>query len=241
LINHNLLSSSIAPILNAVSVGHPLSLAKKVSSRQWLIFAAASFLVTVPVFIQAPLVRLFPVASLVSTFAWLALSLALMFRPKTEIWGDLLLGFTGSWLAGSIYWGWLRWEPFLHLPVESIGVPLAIWCLMRSWGKVGSYFYLGSLFGTAVTDLYFYLTGLIGYWRELMKVEPELAMPIFQSAIVQISNPWGVGCAVVLIITLLGVGLIHLRFKDLHWWAFSGAVLSTLLVDGLFWVVAAAV
>jgi Protein of unknown function (DUF3120) len=241
LINHNLLSSSIAPILNAASLGHPLSWARKVNSRQWLIFAAASFLVTVPVFIQAPLVRLFPVASLLSTFAWLALSLALMFRHKTEIWGDLLLGFTGSWLAGSIYWGWLRWEPFLHLPVESIGVPLAIWCLMRSWGKVGSYFYLGSLFGTAVTDLYFYLTGLIGYWRELMKVEPELAMPIFQSAIVQISNPWGIGCAVVLIITLLGVGLIHLRFKDLHWWAFSGAVLSTLLVDGLFWVVAAAV
>jgi hypothetical protein len=241
LINHNLLSSSIAPILNAASLGHPLPLARKVSNRQWLILAAAGFLVTVPVFIQAPLVRLFPVASLLSTFAWLALSLALMFRPKTEIWGDLLLGFTGSWLAGSIYWGWLRWEPFLHLPVESIGVPFAVWCLMRSWGKVGSYFYLGSLFGTAVTDLYFYLTGLIGYWRELMKVEPELAMPIFQSAIVQIANPWGVGCAVVLIITLLGVGLIHLRFKDLHWWAFSGAVLSTLLVDGLFWVVASAV
>jgi hypothetical protein len=241
LINHNLLSSSIAPILNAASLWNPLSLAKKVSSRQWLMLAAAGFLVTVPVFVQAPLVRMFPLASFLSTFAWLGLSLTLMFRPKTEIWGDLLLGFTGSWLAGSIYWGWLRWEPFLHLPVESIGVPFAIWCLIRSWGKIGSYFYLGSLFGTAVTDLYFYLTGLIGYWRELMKVEPELAMPIFQSAIVQISNPWGVGCALVLIATLLAVGLVHLRFKDLHWWAFSGAVLSTLLVDGLFWVVASAV
>ncbi|MFM6062253.1 MAG: DUF3120 domain-containing protein, partial [Microcystis panniformis] len=23
-----------------------------------------------------------------------------------------------------------------------------------------------------------------------------------------------------------------------HWWAFSGAVLSTILVDGLFWITA---
>jgi hypothetical protein len=241
LINHNLLSSSIAPILNAASLWNPIFWARNVSRRQWLVFAAAGFLVTVPVFMQAPLVRMFPVVSLLSTFVWLGLSLALMYRSKTEFWGNLLLGFTGSWLAGSIYWGWWRWEPFLHLPVEAIGVPFAVWCLARSWGKIGSYFYLGSLFGTAVTDLYFYLTGLIGYWRELMRVEPELAMPIFQSAIAQISNPWGVGCAVVLIGSLLGVGLLHLRFKDLHWWAFSGAVLSTLLVDGLFWVVASAV
>ncbi|HLO48232.1 MAG TPA: DUF3120 domain-containing protein [Kamptonema sp.] len=241
MINQNLLSSAIAPILSAASLWNPLYLIGKISSRQWLVFAAAGFLVTVPVFVQAPLVRMFPVASLLSTLGWLVLSLAMIFRPKTALWGDLLLGFTGTWFAGSIYWGWLRWEPFLHLPVEAIGVPFTVWCLMRSWGKVGSYFYLGSLFGTAVTDLYFYLTGLIRYWRELMKVEPELAMPIFQSAIGQISTPWGVGCAVALIGTLLGVGLVHLRFKDLHWWAFSGAVLSTLLVDGLFWVVASAV
>ena len=241
MINYNLLSSTIAPILTAARLWNPLSLGRNIGIRQWLIFAAAGLLVTVPVFVQAPLVRMFPEASLLSTLGWLALSFALIYRPKTEVWGDLLLGFTGSWFAGSIYWGWFRWEPFLHLPIEAIGVPFAVWCLIRSWGKVGSYFYLGSLFGTAITDLYFYLTGLIGYWRELMKVEQELAMPIFQSAIAQISNPWGVSCAVALITTLLSVGLIHLRFKDLHWWAFSGAVLSTLLVDGLFWVVAAAV
>jgi len=241
LINHTLLSSAIAPILTAARQWNPLSLGRKTSSRQWLVFAAVGFLVTVPVFVQAPLVRMFPEASLLSTLGWLAVSLALIFRPQTELWGDLLLGFTGSWFAGSIYWGWFRWEPFLHLPIEAIGVPFAVWCLVRSWGKVGSYFYLGSLFGTAVTDLYFYLTGLIPHWRELMRVEPELAMPIFQSAIGQISTSWGIGCAVALISTLLSVGLVHLRFNDLHWWAFSGAVLSTLLVDGLFWVVASGV
>jgi hypothetical protein len=39
---------------------------------------------------------------------------------------------------------------------------------------------------------------------------------------------------------LLTVGLLSLRGTQLHWRAFSGAVLSTLLVDGLFWLAASA-
>jgi len=39
---------------------------------------------------------------------------------------------------------------------------------------------------------------------------------------------------------LLTVGLLSLRDRELHWRAFSGAVLSTLLVDGLFWLAASA-
>ncbi len=241
LINLTLLTSAIAPIITAVSQRPSLSLEGKTSSRQWLVFIAAGFLVSVPVFVQAPLVRLFPEISLLLTVGWLALSCVLLWRPQTALWGDLLLGFTGSWLAGSLYWGWLRWEPFLHLPVEAIGVPLAIACLVCSWGKIGSYFYLGSLLGTAITDLYFYLTGLIPHWRQLMQVEPALALPIFQSAVAQIETPWGIGCAVALIATLLIIGLWPWRYQDLHGWAFSGAVLCTLLVDGLFWLVATAV
>lgn len=241
MINHPFLASTIAPILTAVRLWLPLSFDRKNTLDRWLIFGAAGFLVSVPVFVEAPLVRLFPEISLALTAGWLLLSLGLLHRPQTAVWGDLLLGFTGSWLAGSLYWGWLRWEPLLHLPVEAIGVPFAVWCLTRSWGKVGSYFYLGSLFGTVITDLYFYLTGLIPYWRQLMQVEPALALPIFQSALTQIETPWGIICAVALIATLLSVGLWHLRGKALQNWAFSGAVLSTLLVDGLFWLAATAV
>ena len=171
--NFNLLFSAIAPIVTLTRLENPLSSGRTNSIQQWLIFSASAFLVSIPVFVQAPLVRLYPTISLFSTIAWIALSLILIFRPKTQLWGDLLLGFAGCWLAGSIYWGWFRWEPILHLPIESIGLPFAIWCLSKSWGKVGGYFYLGSLFGTAITDLYFYLTGLMPYWRQVMHAEPN--------------------------------------------------------------------
>lgn len=241
MINLTLLTSAIAPIVTTRRSGTPLSLDGKINLHSWLVFVAAGFLVTVPVFVQAPLVRSLPEVSLFATLGWLAGSIALLRRPQTEVWGDLCLGFTGSWLAGSLYWGWLRGEPYLHLPVEAIGVPFALWCLTRSWGQVGSYFYLGSLFGTAITDSYFYLTGLIPHWRQVMQVEPELALSIFQSAIAQIETPWGISCALVLILILLSVGLLSLRRPELHWRAFSGAVLLTLVVDGLFGLIASTV
>jgi len=208
--------------------------------QTWAMLIAAVFLVAVPVFVQAPLVRWLPELSLLMTGGWLGLSLILMARDRTQLWGDLLFGFTWSWLAGSIYWGWFRWEPLLHIPIEAIGLPVAIWCLLRQWGKVGNFFYLGSLFGTVVTDLYFYIVDLIPHWRQLMQVDPAFALPIFQNAIAQMRTPWGAAWAAVLAVTLLLVGLLPLRSQAPHWWAFGGAVLSTILVDGLFWLVASA-
>ena len=207
-------------------------------NSRWRVFFAASFLVSVPVFIQAPLVRLLPWVSLLLTGLWVFLGFLLYKSPKTHIWGDLLLGFSWSWLAGSIYWGWLRYEPLIHIPVESIGLPFALWCLWRGWGKVGNLFYLGSLFGTAITDLYFYIDRLIPSWRELMKVEPEFAKPILQNAIALVQSPWGISWAIVLANLLFAVGLLSLQKPGLHWWAFGGAVLSTILVDSLFWIAA---
>lgn len=207
-------------------------------SQSWLIFLAAGFLVSVPVFIQAPLVRAFPEMSLLMTGGWFGLAFYLMKRPKTHLWGDLLFGFSWSWLAGSLYWGWFRWEPLIHLPIESIGIPVSVWCLWRGWGKIGNFFYLGSLLGTGITDAYFYLTDLIPYWRELMQVDPSLATPIFQAALSQIQTPWGMSWAVVLANGLLGVGLWAMQQTDRHWWALAGAVLSTILVDSLFWLAA---
>lgn len=208
-----------------------------VQQRQlWQVFAASAFLVSVPVFFQAPLVRWFPELSLLLTLAWFALAGFLWRSPKYQRWGDLLLGFSWSWLAGSLYWGWLRWEPFLHLPVEAIALPIALWGLKRGWGKTGNLFYLGSLLGTAITDLYFYLTGLIPYWRQVMQVKPELAPEIFHEAIAQIQTPWGVGCALGLLVLLSLAGTRSLQIPKPHWWAFGGAVLSTILVDGLFWL-----
>jgi hypothetical protein len=209
--------------------------------QTWLIFAAAAFLVSVPVFAQAPLVRLFPWISLFGAALWFGLSWRLQQHPTLSIWGNLLLGFSWTWLAGSIYWGWLRWEPLVHLPIEAIGLPFALLALLKGRNKIGNWFYLGSLFGTVMTDVYFYLVDLIPHWRQLMQVEPQLAPAVLHDAVGQIQTAWGAGCAVGLIGILLVVGLVPLRFNALHWWAFSGAVLSTLLVDGLFWLGAAIV
>jgi hypothetical protein len=203
----------------------------------WGVFTAAAFLVSVPVFLEAPLVRQNPALSVAVTAFWLGLSFVLMQRPQTRIWGDLLIGFSWSWLAGAIYWGWFRWDPTIHLPIEAIGLPYAIWCLWKGIGKIGNLFYLGSLLGTAVTDLYFHRVGLVEYWRQLMQVDPTLATPILQQAIAQVHTPWGTAWAIVLVNFLLAVGIISLGTKQLHWYAFSGAVLTTILVDSLFlWV-----
>lgn len=209
-------------------------------SQSVRVFAAASFLVTVPVFIQAPLVRTSPWISVIFTGIWIGLSLAFLNRPSQRTWGDLLLGFAWTWLAGSIYWGWLRWEPTLHLPIEAIGLPFALWAIGQPRLKVGSYFYLGSLFGTTLTDVYFYIVNVIPQWRQLMQVEPNMVQPVFQSALAQVHTTWGIGWATILIGLLLSVGAIALQGRRPHWWAFSGAVLSTILVDGLFWFAAVA-
>ena len=204
------------------------------------VFWTAAFLVSVPVFIQAPLVRYYPEISLGLTVFWVGLGIWLLKQAKISLWGDLLLGFSWSWLAGSLYWGWWRWEPLIHIPMEAIGLPFALWGLYKGRGKVGNLFYLGSLLGTAITDVYFYLTGLIPYWRQLMTVEldPNLVAPIFNSALAQIQTPWGISWAIVLLNLLLGIGIYPLQKRLCHWWAFSGAVLSTILVDGLFWITA---
>ena len=206
---------------------------------QFVLWTAA-FLVSVPVFLQAPLVRYYPEISLGLTIFWVGLGIWLLKQAKINLWGDLLLGFSWSWLAGSLYWGWWRWEPLLHIPMEAIGLPFVLWGLYKGRSKVGNLFYLGSLLGTAITDVYFYLTGLIPYWRQLMTVEldPNLVSPIFHDALAQIQTPWGISWAIVLLNLLLAIGIYPLQKRVCHWWAFSGAVLSTILVDGLFWITA---
>ena len=151
------------------------------SSLQIQVLLAALALVTLPVFVQAPLVRYFPWVTLGLTLAWLGLGTYLANRQGAEIWGDLLIGFGWIWLTGSIYWGWFRWEPVAHLPIEALGLPIALGCLYLGVGRVGSYFFLGSLLGTAITDLYINWMGLFPAWRQLMVADTELAPVILQA------------------------------------------------------------
>ena len=216
------------------------------SVQSWLLFGIAVVLVSLPVFVQAPLVRSWPWLSLGVTLGWLLISRWMLARPSAQIWGDLLWGFALAWFAGSIYWGWFRTEPLLHLPLESLGLPLVWWAWKGAWGKVGMGFYLGSLLGTAITDLYFYGIDLIPYWRSLIQADQGQAAIILQQALAQIQTPMGQGWATVLILGLVLIAVCPLASPDcragrpqkLHWWVFSGAVVGTLLVDSLFLLVA---
>ncbi len=202
------------------------------------VFSTSAFLVCVPVFFEAPLVRLMPLVSVLLTIVLVLVSFYLLKRTKTQIWGDLLLGFSYSWLAGAIYWGWFRSEPLLHLPVEGLCLPFVLYALSKGKHQIGGLFYLGSLVGTIITDIYFFLTGLIPYWRQIMSVEQNLASPILHQALIQVQNPWGISWAIVLVNLLLALGLWSIKQEKLYWWGFAGAVLSTILVDSLFLVAA---
>jgi hypothetical protein len=209
---------------------------------------ASAFLVAVPVFVQAPLVRAVPTVSLALTLVWLWLGSNWLKDSKRRLWGDLIIGFSWTWLAGAIYWGWFRWNPYIHLPIEAVGLPIVLGLMLygRRGGQaqsvkstqIGNYFYIGSLLGTAITDLYFYYVGLIPYWRLLMISPPTEAGLILHRALLRMETYQGVGCAIVLLSLLIMLGTIPMRSPSAHWWAFSGAVLSTIVVDSLFFIAA---
>ncbi len=210
------------------------------SVPQIQIFCAALGLVILPVFVQAPLVRYLPWFSLVLTLPWLGLGWWLLQKPRWKVWGDLITGFAWIWLTGSIYWGWFRWEPVVHLPVEALGLPIAIACLRCNWGRIGSYFFLGSLLGTAVTDLYINWMHLFPNWRQLMWVDPDFVQIVLRATTSSLETSAAAGRATVLVLFLIVATLISIgTSRQLAWWAFGGAVFSTLIVDGLFFLTAA--
>ena len=129
------------------------------------------------------------------------------------------------------------------MPVEAIALPVAIWGLWRGFARVGNYFFMGSLFGTAITDLYIHNVNLLPQWRAAMQLNAsDLALQAaMQEAMVKMQSQPGLASAAILGLVLLSVGLfgacqgsILAGQVKLPWWAFSGAVLFTLVVDSLF-------
>ena len=141
----------------------------------------SSFFVILPIFVQAPWVRLQPVSALCFTFVIL-LAAFILSRKQSNQWfivGSLLLGVSGSWLGGCLFWGWLSPYPILHIPVEAVVLPLALIGLGTKW-KIGSSFYIASLFGTAVTDITIFLIGIMDQWKEVITADSETAPLILQ-------------------------------------------------------------
>ena len=151
-------------------------LSKPSSLRFW-----SSFFVILPIFFQAPWVRYQPISALAFTFLIIGLSFFLYnnFSQKFFIVGSLLLGVAGSWLGGSLFWGWLSSHPVLHIPVEAVALPIAMFGLKTKW-KIGSSFYIASLFGTAMTDLVIFSTGIMDQWMAVVNAEPDLAPLVLQ-------------------------------------------------------------
>jgi len=151
-------------------------LSRPISLRLW-----SSFFVILPIFVQAPWVRLEPISALCFTFIIL-LGAFILYKKQSNKWfivSSLLLGVSGSWLGGCLFWGWLSPFPILHIPVEAVVLPLALIGLGTNW-KIGSSFYISSLFGTAVTDISIFLIGIMDQWREVIVADSENAPLILQ-------------------------------------------------------------
>ncbi len=163
---------------NSVDSYDSTFLSRPISLRLW-----SSFFVILPIFIQAPWVRLEPISALCFTFI-IILGAVVLYKNPSNKWfivSSLLLGVSGSWLGGCLFWGWLSPYPILHIPVESVVLPLALFGLGTNW-KIGSSFYISSLFGTAVTDITIFMTGIMDQWRQVITADSETAPLLLQKS-----------------------------------------------------------
>ena len=205
-----------APQLNAAGVNWKLSAP-----------AVAAALVMLPVFAQAPWVRSSPVACALFTAVLVALGL----RLRGDL-GALLIGFSGSWLAGAVFWGWLRLHPLWHLSVEAFALPLAIAGLQGPWRRAGQ-FYLGALIGTACTDAATALCGLMPLWPQVLQASPSEAPLLLSAAAEQVLQPLPLAVVSGFAAAMLAAGRWLWRQGE-GGQVVAASLLSTLAVDALF-------
>jgi len=162
---------------------------------------------------------------------------------KWFIVSSLLLGVSGSWLGGCLFWGWLSPFPILHIPVEAVVLPLALIGFGTNW-KIGSSFYISSLFGTAVTDITIFLIGIMDQWRQVITADSENAPIILQKtseSLIQIKS-----LSIIVLVALILWFISKEIFDSATINSTSGKALlvssyviqTTLIVDGIFIVLA---
>jgi hypothetical protein len=194
----------------------------------------AALLVTLPVFVQAPLVHAHPLVATLLTMPLLATSIVLGLSPSEQRAraGALLVGFAGSWFCGSLFWGWCRLHPLWHLPIEALALPLALGGLRSRWQLAGS-FYLASLLGTAATDATMALTGLMPLWPAALAAEAGEAGALLQEAALRLLTPLNLVLISAFAAALLGLSL-GLWQRGATARLAAATVITTLLVDALF-------
>lgn len=194
----------------------------------------AATLVVLPVFVQAPWVRSAPMAAALFTAVLLAAGILLERRPERN-WRDLgvlLVGFSGSWLGGSLFWGWCRLHPLWHLPIEAFALPLAVAGLGGRWRLAGC-FYLASLLGTAATDAAMFCGGLMDLWPRVLSGPLSEAPALLQDAALSVLRP------LPLLVISVSAALLLALATWLNGLGRAGriaavTVATTLAVDGLF-------
>ena len=171
-------------------------------------------------------------AALAFTIPLVALALALAAQERSRALGEVLLGFSGSWLGGCLFWGWFRLHPVEHLPLEAIALPLALAGLNSRWRRAGA-FYLGSLLGTAATDAAMALTGVMDLWPQVLAAPLSTAPQLLQQAAATALRPSSLA-------VIAAAALLLLRLSQNLWRRgecgriAAAALATTLAVDGLF-------
>lgn len=201
----------------------------------WPLSLAGALLVALPVFLQAPWVRLAPFSAAVFTAPLLLLGIALSQRgePRWASAGALLVGFSGSWLGGCLFWGWCRLHPLWHLPIEAFALPLALGGLNSRW-RLAASFYLASLLGTACTDGVMAITGVMRQWVAVLQAPLDQAAPLLHAAALRVLQPLPLAVVILAGTLLLGLCRRYWHHPDPAWRLAASAMATTLAVDGLF-------
>ena len=211
-------------------------LSRPISLRLW-----SSFLVILPIFVQAPWVRLEPISALCFTFVILLGAFVLNQKESNKcfIVSSLLLGVSGSWLGGCLFWGWLSPFPILHIPVEAVVLPLALIGLGTNW-KIGSSFYISSLFGTAITDITIFLIGIMDQWRHVITADSETAPLILKETSESLLHIKSLSIIVFVALILWFISKEIFDFATINTTSGKALLVSsyviqtTLIVDGIF-------
>ena len=202
-------------------------------------------LVVLPVFLQAPWAHFNPLSACLFTILIL-ISGVLLGRLGGDRWfhvASLLVGVSGSWLGGSLFWGWLRGYPVLHIPVEAVALPIALIGLSTRW-RLGAVFYLACLLGTALTDLMMVWTGVMNSWPDVVQASLQEAPQLLHQTAQELLN-FKSALLLTLAATVIGflADQMRRRAKLLDrdggiWLVASAALTTTLWVDGLFLITA---
>ncbi len=214
-------------------------------SRPLYLQLLASAMVVLPVLVQAPWVRLYPYSACLFTLCLLSLGILIgeIWDEKLSPAGPLLIGVSGSWFCGCLFWGWLREYPIWHLPVESLALPIALIGLRTRW-RVGAAFYLACLLGTALTDLMMLLTGVMVQWPLVVNAPLSEAPKLLYEAANQLLDPLSIALllSAAVLIMLIARAMRLKASLDAYlretWMVASSALTTTLLIDGLFLITA---